>query len=189
MTRRQPDGCTTQIDPYDRLFEDRVIFIGSPISDSISNDVIAQMLALEAEDASRDVTIYVNSPGGLASAMASIVDTMEYIKPSVQTICVGQAVNASAIILAAGEHGKRFILPNADVVLHQPAMGSDRGKATEIAVLAGELDRVRDWMEGTLSRFTGQSVKTIHKDIEYNKVFTAKQALDYGLVDGIIDRR
>lgn len=189
MAKRLSDGGYLRIDPYDRLYEDRVIFLGQPVTDVVANDVIAQLLALEAEDGRRDVTIYVNSPGGSASAMTAIVDTMRYVQTDVQTVCLGQAVAASAIILAAGTRGKRFILPNARVVLHQPAMSNEGGKATEIAVLAGELDRIRAWMESTLSEYTGKSRAAIRKDIEYNKVFTAEDAVKYGLVDEIIKTR
>ncbi|ERH30231.1 ATP-dependent Clp protease proteolytic subunit [Alloscardovia omnicolens] len=176
-------------DPYSKLFEDRIIFMGVQVDDASADDIMAQLLVLESQDPNRDVMMYINSPGGSMTAMTAVYDTMQYIKPDVQTVCLGQAASAAAILLAAGTRGKRLMLPNARVLIHQPAMGQDFGKATEIEIQARELERMRTWLEETLAAHTGQSIERIHKDIETDTILTAPQALEYGMVDAVLDKR
>lgn len=183
-----PYGYKRQ-DPYTRLFDDRIIFMGVQVDDTSSDDIMAQLLVLESQDPNRDVIIYINSPGGSMTAMTAIYDTMQYIKPDVQTVCLGQAASAAAVLLAAGTKGKRLILPNARVLIHQPAMEQDFGKATEIEIQAKEMLRMRTWLEETLAKHTGQDVEKIRKDIEVDTILTAQQAKDYGMVDEVLEHR
>ena len=185
---RTPYGFKRQ-DPYTRLFEDRIIFMGVQVDDSSADDIMAQLLVLESQDPNRDVMIYINSPGGSMTAMTAIYDTMQYIKPDVQTVCLGQAASAAAVLLAAGTKGKRLILPNARVLIHQPAMQQDFGKATEIEIQAKEMLRLREWLEKTLAKHTGQSIERIRKDIEVDTILTAQQAKEYGICDAILEHR
>ena len=185
---RTPYGYKRQ-DPYTRLFDDRIIFMGVQVDDTSSDDIMAQLLVLESQDPNRDVIIYINSPGGSMTAMTAIYDTMQYIKPDVQTVCLGQAASAAAVLLAAGTKGKRLILPNARVLIHQPAMEQDFGKATEIEIQAKEMLRMRTWLEETLAKHTGQDVDKIRKDIEVDTILTAQQAKDYGMVDEVLEHR
>ena len=175
-------------DPYTKLFEDRIIFMGVQVDDTSADDIMAQLLVLESQDPDRDVILYINSPGSM-TAMTAIYDTMQYIKPDVQTVCLGQAASAAAILLAAGTKGKRLMLPNARVLIHQPAMGQDYGKATEIEIQAKELLRMREWLEETLARHTGQDVERIRRDIETDTILTAEQAKEYGMVDAVLEHR
>ncbi|MFU0480004.1 ATP-dependent Clp protease proteolytic subunit [Gardnerella vaginalis] len=183
-----PYGMKTQ-DPYTKLFEDRIIFMGVQVDDTSADDIMAQLLVLESMDSDRDVMMYINSPGGSMTAMTAIYDTMQYINPDVQTVCLGQAASAAAIILAAGAAGKRMILPNARVLIHQPAMGQDFGKATEIELQAKEMLRLRSWLESTLAKHTGQDIERIRKDIEVDTILTAPEAKAYGMVDEVLERR
>ena len=176
-------------DPYTKLFEDRIIFMGVQVDDTSADDIMAQLLVLESQDPDRDVILYINSPGGSITAGTAIYDTMQYIKPDVQTVCLGQAASAAAILLAAGTKGKRLMLPNARVLIHQPAMGQDYGKATEIEIQAKELLRMREWLEETLARHTGQDVERIRRDIETDTILTAEQAKEYGMVDAVLEHR
>lgn len=185
---KSPYGYKRQ-DPYSRLFDDRIIFMGVQVDDTSADDIMAQLLVLESQDPDRDVIIYVNSPGGSMTAMTAIYDTMQYIKPDVQTVCLGQAASAAAILLAAGTPGKRLMLPNARVLIHQPAMEQNFGKATEIEIQAKEMLRMREWLEETLSKHTGQSVERIRKDIEVDTILTAQEAKEYGMVDEVLDKR
>lgn len=185
---KTPYGLKRQ-DPYTRLFEDRIIFMGVQVDDTSADDIMAQLLVLESQDPNRDVMMYINSPGGSMTAMTAIYDTMQYIKPDVQTVCLGQAASAAAILLAAGAPGKRLMLPNARVLIHQPAMGQDFGKATEIELQAKEMLRLREWLEHTLAKHTGQDVERIRKDIEVDTILTAPQAKEYGMVDEVLERR
>ena len=182
---KTPYGYKRQ-DPYTKLFEDRIIFLGVQVDDSSADDIMAQLLVLESQDPNRDVMMYINSPGG---SMTAIYDTMQYIKPDVQTVCLGQAASAAAILLAAGTKGKRLMLPNARVLIHQPAMGQDFGKATEIEIQAKEMLRLRTWLEETLAKHTGQDVEKIRKDIEVDTILTAPQAKEYGIVDEVLEAR
>ena len=183
-----PYGLKTQ-DPYTKLFEDRIIFMGVQVDDTSADDIMAQLLVLESMDADRDVMMYINSPGGSMTAMTAIYDTMQYIKPDVQTVCLGQAASAAAILLAAGARGKRMILPNARVLIHQPSMGQDFGKATEIELQAKEMLRLREWLEATLAKHTGQNIERIRKDIEVDTILTAPEAKAYGMVDEVLEHR
>lgn len=183
-----PYGMKTQ-DPYTKLFEDRIIFMGVQVDDTSADDIMAQLLVLESMDSDRDVMMYINSPGGSMTAMTAIYDTMQYINPDVQTVCLGQAASAAAIILAAGAAGKRMILPNARVLIHQPSMGQDFGKATEIELQAKEMLRLREWLESTLAKHTGQNIERIRKDIEVDTILTAQEAKAYGMVDEVLEHR
>lgn len=185
---RTPYGIK-RADPYSKLFEERIIFMGVQVDDASADDIMAQLLVLESQDPDRDVTIYINSPGGSMTAMTAIYDTMQYIKPDVQTVCLGQATSAAAVILAAGTKGKRLMLPNARVLIHQPAMGESFGKASEIEIQAKEMLRMRKWLERTLSKHTGQSEERIREDVELDTILTAEQAKEYGMVDEILEKR
>ncbi|KFI45470.1 ATP-dependent Clp protease, protease subunit [Bifidobacterium bohemicum] len=188
FSEKTPYGMKTQ-DAYSRLFEDRIIFLGVQVDDSSADDVMAQLLVLESQDANRDVMMYINSPGGSMTAMTAIYDTMQYIKPDVQTVCLGQAASAAAVLLAAGTHGKRLMLPNARVLIHQPAIDQGQGKATEIEIQAKEMLRMREWLEQTLSKHTGQPVERVRKDIEVDTFLTAQEAKEYGMVDEVLANR
>jgi len=186
---RTPYGFKRQ-DPYTRLFEDRVIFLGVQVDDASADDVMAQLLVLEAQDPDRDITLYINSPGGSMTALTAIYDTMQYIRPDIQTVCLGQAASAAAVLLAAGSPGKRLALPNARVLIHQPASpGGDYGQASDIEIQAAEVLRMRSWLETTLAHHTGRSAEQIKVDIERDKILTAAQAKDYGLVDQVLESR
>ena len=177
-------------DPYTKLFEDRIIFLGVQVDDASADDVIAQLIVLESQDPDRDILMYINSPGGSFTALTAIYDTMQYIKPDVQTFVVGQAASAAAVLLAAGAPGKRFALPNARVLIHQPAlMGGDYGQASDIEIQANEVLRMRTWLEETWAKHSGKSVEEIQKDIERDKILTAAEAKDYGLVDEVLASR
>jgi ATP-dependent Clp protease protease subunit len=175
-------------DIYSRLLRDRIIIIGSPISDDIANLIVAQLLFLESEDPEKDIYMYVNSPGGSVTAGLAIYDTMQYIKPEVSTLCVGQAASMAAWLLAAGTKGKRFALPHARIMLHQP-LGGVQGQATDIDIQAREIIRLREQMNNILVKHTGQSLKKIEKDTDRDLFLTGKQALEYGLVDEVIVTR
>ena len=188
FSERTPYGMKTQ-DPYTKLFEDRIIFMGVQVDDTSADDIMAQLLVLESQDPNRDVMMYINSPGGSMTAMTAIYDTMQYIKPDVQTVCLGQAASAAAILLAAGTKGKRMILPNARVLIHQPSIDQGFGKATEIEIQAKEMLRMREWLETTLAKHTGQDVEKIRKDIEVDTFLTAEEAKEYGMVDAVLSPR
>ena len=178
---KTPYGYKRQ-DPYTRLFEDRIIFMGVQVDDTSADDIMAQLLVLESQDPNRDVMMYINSPGGSMTAMTAIYDTMQYIKPDVQTVCLGQAASAAAILLAAGAKGKRLMLPNARVLIHQPAIDQGFGKATEIL-------RIGEWLENTLAKHTGRDIEKIRKDIEVDTFLTAQEAKEYGIVDEVLEHR
>lgn len=175
-----------RVDPYTKLFEDRIIFLGTPISDDIANAVMAQLLCLQSMDPERPISIYLNSPGGSFTALTAIYDTMRYIKPDVQTICLGQAASAAAVLLAAGTKGKRLALPNSRILIHQPAAEGNYGQSSDLEIQAKEIMRIRTQMEVMLSESTGQSVEKISADIERDKYLTAQEAVDYGIVDDIL---
>jgi ATP-dependent Clp protease, protease subunit len=179
-----------RIDPYGKLFEDRIIFLGTPISDDVANAVMAQLLCLESMNPDQDVQIYINSPGGSFTALTAIYDTMQYIRPDIATFCLGQAASAAAVLLGAGAKGKRYALPNARVLIHQPAMsGGEYGQASDIEIQANEVLRMRQWLETTLSLHTGRTAEQIEKDIERDKILTAAQAMEYGLIDEVLESR
>lgn len=176
-------------DPYAKLFEDRIVFLGVQVDDASADDVMAQLLVLESQDPDSPITMYINSPGGSFTAMTAIYDTMQYIRPHVQTVCLGQAASAAAVILTGGEHGKRLALPNARVLIHQPAMDGVRGQASDIQIVADEIDRMREWLEETIAKHTGMEVEQVRRDIERDKIFTAAQAKEYGLIDQVLESR
>ena len=175
-------------DIYSRLLKDNIIFIGTPIDDNIANLVTAQLLFLEAEDPEKDVYLYVNSPGGSITAGMAIYDTMQFVRPDVSTICIGQAASMAALILAAGTAGKRFALPNARVLIHQPWAGGLSGQATDIDIQAREILRLREITNQLLSKHTNQSVEKIARDVERDFIMDAQQAKEYGIVDEIITK-
>ncbi|WP_085830511.1 ATP-dependent Clp protease proteolytic subunit [Collinsella vaginalis] len=175
-------------DIYSRLLNDRIVFLGEEINSVTANLVIAQLLHLESQDAEKDISIYINSPGGEVTSGLAILDTMNYIKPAVSTICVGMAASMAAVLLAAGEKGKRFCLPNSSVMIHQPSGGA-RGQQTEIEIVAAEIRETRRRLNKILADATGQSVETIQADTERDNFMTAEQALSYGLVDRIVTSR
>jgi ATP-dependent Clp protease protease subunit len=175
-----------RVDPYTKLFEDRIIFLGTPISDDIANAVMAQLLCLQSMDPERPISIYLNSPGGSFTALTAIYDTMRYIKPDVQTVCLGQAASAAAVLLAAGTKGKRLALPNSRILIHQPATEGGYGQSSDLEIQAKEILRIRSLMEGMLAESTGQSVEKISQDIERDKYLTAEEAVEYGIVDDIL---
>ncbi|WP_076464538.1 ATP-dependent Clp protease proteolytic subunit [Actinomyces mediterranea] len=176
-------------DPYAKLFEDRIVFLGVQVDDASADDVMAQLLVLESQDPDSLITMYINSPGGSFTALTAIYDTMQYIKPQVQTVCLGQAASAAAVLLAAGSPGKRLALPNARVLIHQPAMEGVQGQASDIQIVADEIDRMRLWLEETLATHSGTPVEQIRRDIERDKILTAAQAKEYGLIDQVLASR
>jgi ATP-dependent Clp protease protease subunit len=175
-----------RVDPYTKLFEDRIIFLGTPISDDIANAVMAQLLCLQSMDPERPISMYINSPGGSFTALTAIYDTMRYIKPDVQTVCLGQAASAAAVLLAAGTKGKRLALPNSRILIHQPATEGGYGQSSDLEIQAREILRIRSLMEGMLADSTGQTVEQVSLDIERDKYLTAEQAVEYGIVDDIL---
>ncbi len=175
-------------DIYSRLLRDRIIFLGEEITDHVSNLVIAQFLFLESEDPDRDIYLYINSPGGVVTAGLAIYDTMQYVKPDVCTICVGQASSMAAILLAGGSRGKRFALPHARIMIHQP-LGGVQGQATDIDIQAKEIIRMKKVLNKILSKHTGQSLRKVEKDTDRDFYMTPEQAVEYGIVDKIIESR
>jgi ATP-dependent Clp protease protease subunit len=175
-------------DIYSRLLKERIIFLGTPIDDTVSNLMIAQLLHLESEDPDKDISIYINSPGGEITALFAIYDTMQYIKPDVQTICVGQAASAAAVLLAAGANGKRFALPHARILIHQPHGGAS-GQAVDIEIQAKEIIRMRELLDEIMAYHTGQPVEKVAHDTDRDFIMSAAEAAAYGLVDEVISNR
>ena len=175
-------------DIYSRLLKDNIIFLGTPIDDMVANLVTAQMLFLESEDPEKDISLYINSPGGSITSGMAIYDTMQFIRPDVSTICIGQAASMAALLLAAGTKGKRFTLPNARVLIHQPSAGGLSGQATDIDIAAREILRMREITNAMLARHTGQPLSRIEHDVERDFIMNPPQALEYGVVDQIIER-
>jgi ATP-dependent Clp protease protease subunit len=189
FTERTSSGQKT-MDPYSKLLEERIVFLGTQVDDTAANDVMAQFMHLEYQDPDRDISLYINSPGGSFSAMSAIYDTMRFVGCDVETICLGQAGSSAAVLLAAGTPGKRFALPGARMVIHQPSLPQPvEGQASDLAIQADELVRVRGRLEEMLVRHTGRSREQVTADIERDKVLDAQQALEYGLVDRIIPSR
>ncbi|ANP72929.1 ATP-dependent Clp protease proteolytic subunit [Cryobacterium arcticum] len=177
-------------DPYAKLFEDRIIFLGVQVDDASADDVMAQLLVLESQDPDRDIVMYINSPGGSFTAMTAIYDTMQYIRPHIQTVCLGQAASAAAVLLAGGTPGKRLALPNARILIHQPSAGGQGGgQASDIEIQAAEIQRMREWLEETLAHHSNRSQEQVHKDIDRDKILGAPEALEYGLIDQILTSR
>jgi ATP-dependent Clp protease protease subunit len=176
--------------PYNKLFEERIIFLGAPIDDVVANDVIAQLIVLESNDPDRDILIYINSPGGSFTALTAIYDTLQFVRPEIQTYCMGQAASAAAVLLASGTKGKRYALSNSRILIHQPSGGTEGAmQISDLDIQAKEIQRMRDLEEEILSRHTGQDIETVRADIERDKIFTADQAREYGIVDEVITTR
>src|ERR671926_424263 len=176
--------------PYNKLFEERIIFLGEQINNTSANDTMAQLLVLESSDPDRLITMYINSPGGSFTAMTAIYDTMQFVRPEIQTVCLGQAASAAAVLLAAGTPGKRLALPNARVLIHQPALsGGQGGQASDLEIQAAEVMRMRSWLEDTLAHHSGRTSEQVNNDIERDKILTAAEAQDYGLIDQVLDSR
>jgi ATP-dependent Clp protease protease subunit len=175
-------------DIYSRLLKERIIFLGTPIDDGVANVVMAQLLHLESEDPDRDISIYINSPGGSFTALTAIYDTMQFVKPEIQTICMGQAASAAAVLLAAGTKGKRLALEHARVLIHQPSGGGE-GQSSDIEIQAREILRMRDLLEDMIARHSGQTPEKVRKDIERDKILTAREAVEYGLIDEVVSTR
>jgi ATP-dependent Clp protease protease subunit len=177
-------------DPYAKLFEDRIIFLGVQIDDASADDVMAQLLVLESQDPDRDIVMYINSPGGSFTAMTAIYDTMQYIRPHIQTVVLGQAASAAAVITAGGTKGKRLALPNARILIHQPAGGSEgSSQASDIEIQAREILRMRTWLEETLAHHSNRTAEQVNKDIERDKILSAVDAVEYGLIDQVLTSR
>lgn len=176
-------------DIYSKLLEDRIIFLGTPIDDTVANLVIAQLLYLESIDTKKDITMYINSPGGSVSSAMAILDTMNFVKPDVSTVCIGTAASAAAVLLSAGVKGKRFTLPNSRVLIHQPLVEGMGGQATDIEIHTRELLRIKRELAGILAANTGQTLQKINADVERDYILSAEEAKKYGLVDEIIRKR
>ena len=176
-------------DIYSRLLKDRIIFLGTPIDDNVANLVTAQLIFCESEDPDRDIWLYINSPGGSITALLAIYDTMQFIKPHVATLCIGQAASAAAVLLAAGEKGKRFALPNSRVLIHQPEVGGLGGQAVDIDIHAKEILRMRDLLDNILATHTGQPLEKVSRDTDRDFIMNSEQAKQYGIIDQIIVAR
>jgi len=188
MVVEQTNRGERAYDIYSRLLRDNIIFIGTPIDDNVANLVTAQLLFLEAEDPEKDVSLYINSPGGVVTAGMAIYDTMQFVRPDVATICVGQAASVAALLLSAGTQGKRFALPNSRVLIHQPTMGGLSGQATDIDIHAREILRVRADLNAIMAKHTGQPLEKIERDVERDFWMNSQQAREYGIVDEIIEK-
>jgi len=175
-------------DIYSRLLKDRIIFLGGGIDDGMADLVVAQLLFLESEDPEKDISIYINSPGGVVTAGMAIYDTMQYIKPDVSTICMGQAASMGALLLAAGAHGKRYALPNSRIMIHQP-LGGAQGQASDIEIQAQEILRMKDMLNDILANHTGQPLKRIKRDTDRDFFMSSKEAKEYGLIDEVVQRK
>jgi ATP-dependent Clp protease protease subunit len=186
MVVEQTNRGERAYDIYSRLLRDNIIFIGFPIDDNVANLVTAQLLYLEAEDSEKDISLYINSPGGSITAGMAIYDTMQFIRPDITTYCIGQAASMAALLLAAGTKGKRFALPNSRVLIHQPSLGGLSGQATDIDIQAREILRMREITNQILAKHTGQPLEKIQRDVERDFIMNAVQAKEYGLVDEII---
>jgi ATP-dependent Clp protease protease subunit len=181
-------GQEVSMDVWSRLLQDRIIYLGTPINDSVANMIIAQLLHLESEDPDKDISIYINSPGGEITGLFAIYDTMQFIKCDVATICIGQCASAAAVLLAAGTKGKRFALPNARILIHQP-LGGAQGQATEIEIQAKEILRIRVALDDLLSEKTGQTAEKIHQDTDRDYIMSAEEAKAYGMIDAVMTSR
>jgi ATP-dependent Clp protease protease subunit len=175
-------------DIFSRLLKDRIIFIGTPIDDQIADLVVAQMIFLEAEDPDREINLYINSPGGVVTAGLAIYDTMQFVKPPVSTLCMGQAASMGAVLLAAGATGKRYALPNARMMIHQP-LGGTQGQATDIEIYTKEMLKMKEQLNGILAKHCGKTVEQVEKDTDRNNFMSAAEAKAYGLIDEILDKR
>ncbi|OLT41576.1 ATP-dependent Clp protease proteolytic subunit [Saccharomonospora sp. CUA-673] len=175
--------------PYNKLYEERQIMLGVQVDDASANDVMAQLLHLEHEDPDRDIMIYINSPGGSFTALMAIYDTMQFVRPDIATVCLGQAASAAAVLLAAGTKGKRYALPNARVLIHQPATEGTYGQVSDLEIQANEIQRIRRLMESTLAQHTDKTEDEVRKDVERDKILTAAEAKEYGIIDEVLPYR
>ena len=175
--------------PYNKLFEERIIFLGVQIDDASANDVMAQLLVLESTDPDRDILMYINSPGGSFTSLMAIYDTMQYVRPEITTVCLGQAASAAAVLLAAGTPGKRLAVPNARILIHQPATEGIYGQVSDLEIQAAEISRMRKLLEATLAKHSGKTPEQVRLDIERDKILTAPEAKEYGIIDEIIQSR
>jgi ATP-dependent Clp protease protease subunit len=175
--------------PYNKLFEERIIFLGVQIDDASANDVMAQLLVLESTDPDRDILMYINSPGGSFTSLMAIYDTMQYVRPEITTVCLGQAASAAAVLLAAGAPGKRLAVPNARILIHQPATEGIYGQVSDLEIQAAEISRMRKLLEATLAKHSGRTPEQVRQDIERDKILTAEEAKEYGIIDEIIQSR
>src|SRR5690242_11647966 len=189
FVERSSNGMMKETNPYNKMFEDRIIFLGVQVDDASANDVMAQLLTLESADPDRDIMMYINSPGGSFTAMTAIYDTMQFVRPDIQTCCLGQAASAAAVLLAAGSPGKRMALPNSRIIIHQPATEGGYAQGSDIEIQAKEILRMRSQLEEMLSRHSNQPVEKVRKDIDRDKFLTATEAKDYGLVDRVLSSR
>jgi ATP-dependent Clp protease protease subunit len=188
MVVEQTNRGERAYDIYSRLLKDNIIFVGTPVDDNVANLVIAQLLFLMAEDPNRDISLYINSPGGSITAGLAIYDTMQFVKNDLTTICIGQAASMGALLLAAGTPGKRFTLPNSRILIHQPSVSGLSGQATDIDIQAREILRMREMTNEILAKHTGQKVERIEKDVERDFILGAEQAKEYGIIDEIIEK-
>lgn len=188
FTERTSTG-TREYDPFSKFYEERIVFIGTPIDDVTANDVIAQLLCLESMDPDREISLYVNSPGGASDSMMAIYDTIQFVRPHIQTFCLGQANSVAALLLAAGSPGRRFALPNARIVLNQPVSGGRQGQVSDLMIHAMEMARLREELEQMIARHSNRSAEQVREDIERAKVLTATDAVAYGLIDSVIGSR
>lgn len=177
-----------RMDPYTKLFEERIIFLGTPIDDTVANDVMAQLLTLESMDPDRDIMLYINSPGGSFTALTAIYDTMQFVRPDIMTICLGQAASAAAVILTGGTKGKRYALENSRILLHQPS-SEGGGQGSDIEIQAKEIMRMRDLLVDMLAKHSNRDAKQITKDIDRDKILTAQEAVEWGLIDQVLSTR
>jgi ATP-dependent Clp protease protease subunit len=175
--------------PYNKLFEERIIFLGVQIDDASANDVMAQLLTLESTDPDREIIMYINSPGGSFTSMTAIYDTMQFVRPHIQTVCLGQAASAAAVLLAAGTPGRRLALPNSRILIHQPATEGVYGQVSDLEIQAKEIGRMRAALEEILSRHSKKTPEEVRKDIDRDKILTAAEAKDYGLIDEVLEYR
>ncbi len=188
MVIEQTNRGERSFDIYSRLLKERIIFLGTPVNDEIANLIMAQLLHLEGEDPDKDINLYINSPGGSVTSLLAILDTVEFIKPDVSTICMGQAASAAAVLLAAGAKGKRFALPNSRILLHQP-FGEAGGQSTDIEIAAREIQRIRDLLDEILAAKTGQPIEKVATDTDRDFIMTASEAKEYGVIDEVIQSR
>jgi ATP-dependent Clp protease protease subunit len=188
MVIEQTNRGERSFDLYSRLLKDRIIFLGTPITDDISNVIMAQLIHLEGEDPGKDINLYINSPGGSVTSALAIYDTIEFIKPDVTTICMGQAASAAAILLAAGTKGKRFALPHARILIHQPHGGAE-GQSSDIEIQAREIQRIRDLLDEILAQKTGQKLAKVTADTDRDFIMTAQEAVEYGIIDQVLQSR
>jgi ATP-dependent Clp protease, protease subunit len=188
MVIEQTNRGERSFDIYSRLLKERIIFLGTPVNDEIANVIMAQLIHLEGEDPEKDINLYINSPGGSVTSLLAIFDTMEYIKPDVSTICMGQAASAAAVLLAAGAKGKRFALPHSRILIHQPHGGAE-GQSVDIEIQAREIQRIRDLLDQILAEKTGQTIEKVGKDTDRDYIMTAEEARTYGIIDEVIQSR